>query len=258
MTPTEYPSNLGNPFTLGVASGDPLPDGFVLWTRLAPDPLNGGGMDDQEDVAVDWEVAADADFTNVVQSSRQHLRAIAEARLAHSVHLEVTGLEPGTHYYYRFTVGDPPRRDSWETGHEGRTKTAPETTAEVPAMVFAFANCQSWQGGLYPTYRHMARDDELDLVVHLGDTSTRAGRRPVGQGRTKRLHRRTSRATATGTPNTRPTRIYRPRMRRTPGWSPGTTTRSKTTTPAPTPGTTSRTSPSFGPPPIRPTTSTCP
>ncbi len=167
MPLTEYPSALGNPFTLGVASGDPLPDGVVLWTRLAPDPLNGGGMDEQGDVVVDWEVATDASFTNIVQTSREHPtaavkpRGVAEARLAHSVHLEVTGLEPATRYHYRFIAGDHEAR--------GRTKTAPEPTAEVPAMAFAFANCQSWQEGLYPAYRHVAQDEELDLVVHLGD-----------------------------------------------------------------------------------------
>ncbi len=154
MPLTEYPSALGNPFTLGVASGDPLPDGVVLWTRLAPDPLNGGGMDEQGDVVVDWEVATDASFTNIVQTSREHPtaavkpRGLAEARLAHSVHLEVKGLEPATRYHYRFIAGDHEAR--------GRTKTAPEPTAEVPAMAFAFGNCQSWQGGLYPAYRHMA------------------------------------------------------------------------------------------------------
>jgi alkaline phosphatase D len=167
MPPSEYPSDLNNPFTLGVASGEPLPDGVVLWTRLAPDPLNGGGMDEQGDVAVHWEVATDAGFTNIVQTSREHPtttineRAVAEARFAHSVHLEVTGLEPGTHYYYRFIA----------RGYEakGRTKTALGLTAAVPAMAFAFANCQSWPGGLYPAYQHMAQDDELDLVVHVGD-----------------------------------------------------------------------------------------
>src|SRR5947209_7155140 len=132
MPLTEYPSTLGNPFTLGVASGDPLPEGVVLWTRLAPDPLNGGGMDGQQDVTVDWEVATDAGFTNIVQTSRQHpvatvkARAVAEAMLAHSVHLEVTGLEPRTPYYYRFIAGN------YET--RGRTKTAPEPRAEVSAM----------------------------------------------------------------------------------------------------------------------------
>src|SRR5919202_6477548 len=165
MPLADYPSTLGNPFTLGVASGEPLSDGVVLWTRLAPDPLNGGGIDAHLDVVVDWEVATDASFTNIVQASREHptaivkARAIAEAGFAHSVHLEVTGLEPGTHYYYRFVAGGYEAR--------GRTKTALGLTAAVPAMAFAFANCQSWQGGLYPAYRHMAEDDELDLV-HVG------------------------------------------------------------------------------------------
>jgi alkaline phosphatase D len=124
-------------------------------------------MDAQQDVAVDWEVATGADFANVVQTSREHpmatlkTRAIAEASLAHSVHLEVVGLEPRTHYYYRFVVGNYESR--------GRTKTAPEPTAEVPAMAFAFADCQLWWGGLYPAYRQMAQDDDLDFVVHLGD-----------------------------------------------------------------------------------------
>ena len=111
MSPSEYPAALHNPFTLGVASGDPLPDGFVLWTRLAPDPLRGGGMDGQQDIAVDWEVATDAGFTNIIQTSREHPtatvkpRATAEASLAHWVHLEVTGLEPASRYYYRFIAG---------------------------------------------------------------------------------------------------------------------------------------------------------
>lgn len=178
MPLTEYPSTLGSPFTLGVASGDPLPDGVVLWTRLAPDPLNGGGMGSLGDVAVDWEVATDEGFTHIVQTSREHptatikARATAEASLAHSVHLEVTGLESATHYHYRFIAG----------GYEakGRTKAAPEPTAEVPAMAFAFANCQSWQGGLYPAYRHMAQDKELDLVVHLGDYIYESGPAPGG------------------------------------------------------------------------------
>ena len=167
MSLSEYPSALGNPFTLGVASGDPLPDGVVLWTRLAPKPLNGGGMDGQQDIAVDWEVATDVGFRDIVQTSYEHptatmkARAVAEAKLAHSVHLEVVGLESATRYYYRFIAG------GYEAG--GRTKTAPEPTVEVPTIAFAFANCQSWQGGLYPVYRHIAQDEELDLVVHLGD-----------------------------------------------------------------------------------------
>jgi alkaline phosphatase D len=124
-------------------------------------------MDGQRDVGVDWEIATDASFTNIIQTSRTHPtaavkpRAVAKRTLAHSVHLEVTGLEPATPYYYRFVAGN------YES--TGRTKTAPEPTAEVPTMACAFANCQSWQGSLYPAYRHIAQDEELDLVVHLGD-----------------------------------------------------------------------------------------
>ena len=178
MSLSEYPSTLGNPFTLGVASGYPLPDGVVLWTRLAPDPLNGGGVDPQLDVVVDWEVATDASFANIVQTSREYptaivkARAVAEGMLAHSVHLEVTGLEPATPYYYRFVAGNYDSR--------GRTKTAPKPTAEAPALAFAFANCQSWQEGFYPAYRHMAHDEKLDLVVHLGDYIYDSGPAPGG------------------------------------------------------------------------------
>ena len=155
MPLADYPSTLGNPFTLGVASGEPLSDGVVLWTRLAPDPLNGGGIDAQQDVGVDWEIATDASFTNIIQTSRTHptaavkARAVAEEMLAHSVHLEVTGLEPATPHYYRFVAGNYESR--------GRTKTAPEPTTEVPALAFAFVNCPLWWGGLYSAYRHMAQ-----------------------------------------------------------------------------------------------------
>ena len=154
---TPYPSTLGNPFTLGVASGDPLPDGVVLWTRLAPDPPNGGGMDGQGDVEVRWEVASDEDFGTISQSGA----ATATPELGHSVHVEVGGLEPGRFYWYRFKAGD-------EISPTGRTKTTPTPGIGVGAMAFAFASCQSWQAGLYPAYNDIANQD-LDLVVHLGD-----------------------------------------------------------------------------------------
>jgi alkaline phosphatase D len=83
----------GNPFTLGVSSGYPLPDGVVLWTRLAPDSLHGGGMPPAE-VEVAWEVAADPHFRTIVR------RGVESARpeWAHSVHAEARGLEPA-HWY---------------------------------------------------------------------------------------------------------------------------------------------------------------
>jgi alkaline phosphatase D len=145
-----------DPFQLGVASGDPLPNGVVLWTRLAPDPLNGGGMPNVP-VAVSWVIADDENFRRVVRKGA----TVATPELAHSVHVDVRGLRPGRWYYYRFKVGD-------YLSPTGRTRTAPPPGANVDAFRFAFASCQDWQNGLYSAYRGMAAED-LDLVVHLGD-----------------------------------------------------------------------------------------
>jgi alkaline phosphatase D len=88
------------PFALGVASGDPVADGFVLWTRLAPDPLNGGGMP-LEAVPVRWEVARDVRFLDIARRGE----TLAAPELGHSVHVDVTGLEPDRWYYYQFIAG---------------------------------------------------------------------------------------------------------------------------------------------------------
>ncbi len=151
-------SSLGaNPFTLGVASGDPLPEGVVLWTRLAPDPLTGGGMAGRGPVEVRWELAADEGFTQIVQSGA----AAASPDFAHSVHVDVAGLEPGRDYFYRFLAGG-------ELSPNGRTKTIPAAGAAVDRLRFAFASCQDWLTGYYPAYRHMAQED-LDFAFFLGD-----------------------------------------------------------------------------------------
>lgn len=145
-----------DPFTLGVASGYPQPNGVVLWTRLAPRPLEGGGMP-QQAVEVAWEVAADEAFRNIVRRGS----AIAIPDLAHSIHAEVNGLEPARWYWYRFIAGNA-------TSPVGRTRTAPAAASAVERMRFAFASCQQYEQGYYAAYRHMAGED-LDLVVHLGD-----------------------------------------------------------------------------------------
>ncbi|WP_129840795.1 alkaline phosphatase D family protein [Streptomyces sp. RFCAC02] len=150
-----------DPFALGVASGDPLPDGVVLWTRLAPDPLaldGRGGMPDGR-VAVSWQVADDEAFSRVVREGT----AEAVPELAHSVHAEVSGLAPGRDYFYRFRVDG-----SGDISPTGRTRTAPAPDAAPDALAFAFASCQCWYEGFYTAYRHMAAED-LDFVVHLGD-----------------------------------------------------------------------------------------
>lgn len=144
------------PFTLGVASGYPQPNGVTLWTRLAPDPLVGGGMPPVP-IEVKWEIAADETFANIAARGV----AIASPDLAHSVHVDVSGLQPERHYWYRFHAADA-------LSPVGRTRTAPERGAANARLRFAFASCQQYEHGYYVAYRHMARED-LDLVVHLGD-----------------------------------------------------------------------------------------
>lgn len=145
-----------NPFQLGVASGDPAADGVVIWTRLAPEPLAGGGMPPVP-VAVKWEVALDESFTNVVRSGQ----AVAAPQLGHSVHVEVDGLEPFRWYFYRFHAGN-------ETSPIGRTRTAPAADAIPEKLRFAFTSCQHYEYGYFNGYPHMQQED-LDLVIHLGD-----------------------------------------------------------------------------------------
>ncbi len=154
-----------NPFTLGVASGDPGPDGFVLWTRLAPEPLSGGGLDDEE-IAVRWEVAAEAGFRRIVKSGT----AVADPRLAHSVHVEVSGLDPDRWYWYRFAAGED------ESG-PGRARTMPAPGSTPERLAFAFASCQHFETGYYTAYGHMA-DEHPDLVFHLGDYIYEGAARP--------------------------------------------------------------------------------
>jgi alkaline phosphatase D len=145
-----------DPFQLGVASGDPSPDGFVIWTRLAPELLFGGGMA-PENVPVSWEVAADERMSRILKKGR----VVATPEMAHSVHVEVHGLEPNRWYWYRFNTG----------GVEstiGRSRTFPRAGDTVDQVKFAFASCQHYEGGYYTAYQHMA-DEDLDLVIHLGD-----------------------------------------------------------------------------------------
>ena len=146
-----------DPFTLGVASGDPLADAVVLWTRLAPDPLaaDGLGAMPADPVDVEWEVAADDRFTSIVR------RGVATASPddAHAVHVDVDGLDPGAELHYRFRVGE-------FASPAGRTKTLPDGSPRRFAL--AVANCQWLETGSYAAYRHML-DEPVDLVLHLGD-----------------------------------------------------------------------------------------
>jgi len=142
----------GNPFTLGIASGYPSPDGVVLWTRLAPE----AGMP-QAAVEVAWEIAADEAFRKIVRRGKEN----AEPQWGHSVHAEAVGLAPGRDYFYRFHAGGA-------TSPSGRTRTSPAEGAGMERLRFAFCSCQHYEQGYYTAYRHMTTED-LDLVVHLGD-----------------------------------------------------------------------------------------
>jgi alkaline phosphatase D len=144
------------PFSLGVASGDPTPDGVVLWTRLAVDPLNGGGMP-AANVDVAWTVADDEKLTRVVRRGT----ATARPEAAHSVHVEVEGLNPGRTYWYQFRAGD-------DHSPIGRTRTLPRAGAAVDRLRFGFCSCQHYETGYFTPLRHMAAED-LELVFHLGD-----------------------------------------------------------------------------------------
>jgi alkaline phosphatase D len=143
-----------NPYTLGVASGYPHPSGVTLWTRLAS--RSAPGLD-LADVEVSWEVAEDDMFRTIAARGA----VIASSALAHSVHIDITGLEAARPYWYRFRAADA-------VSPVGRTRTAPKAEDTAARLRFAFAACQQYEQGYFTAYRHMARED-LDLVIHLGD-----------------------------------------------------------------------------------------
>lgn len=145
-----------NPFTLGVASGDPRPDGVVLWTRLATFPLAPDGGMGTVPVQVRWEVSPDESFR-----APRHGIAIAEPAWGHSVHVEVDGLAPDQSYFYRFIAGGI-------ASPVGRTRTAPAAGALPDRLRVAFASCQHYEAGHYAAYRHMVQDAP-DLILFLGD-----------------------------------------------------------------------------------------
>lgn len=157
LSPVARSAGIDYPFTLGVASGDPLPDGFVLWTRLAPlfNAADGrGGM--RRAVPVRWRVASDAAMTRIVRQGE----AVATERFAHSVHVEVAGLEAGRPYWYQFEA-------LGAQSAVGQARTAPALHAMASAQV-GFVSCSHWERGYFSAYRHLAAE-QPDLVFFLGD-----------------------------------------------------------------------------------------
>jgi alkaline phosphatase D len=151
------PTFARDPFSLGVASGYPRPDGMVLWTRLAPEPLAPAGGMPPVNVPVRWELARDQGFRDIAAAGTVY----ATPDWAHAVHVEPYGLKPERDYWYRFHAGGA-------TSPVGRTRTAPPLDATAAQLRLGVGSCQHYAHGYYSAYRHVAADG-LDLFLHLGD-----------------------------------------------------------------------------------------
>ncbi|MEU7720627.1 alkaline phosphatase D family protein [Streptomyces tibetensis] len=145
-------------FLHGVASGDPLPDGILLWTRVTPVPEAIPGSGVGPDTEVSWVVARDKAFTTVVAKGSTTATAASD----HTVKADIRGLEPGTDYWFRFSAGgtDSPA---------ARTRTAPAHDAAVTGLRFGVVSCANWEAGYFAPYRHLAARGDLDAWLHLGD-----------------------------------------------------------------------------------------
>ncbi|MFI8893089.1 alkaline phosphatase D family protein [Streptomyces paradoxus] len=145
-------------FLHGVASGDPLPDGVLLWTRVTPVPEAIPGSGAGPDTEVSWVVAEDKAFTTVVAKGSTTAAAASD----HTVKADIRGLRPGTDYWFRFSAGgtDSPT---------ARTRTAPAHDAAVPGLRFGVVSCANWEAGFFSSYRHLAARGDLDAWLHLGD-----------------------------------------------------------------------------------------
>lgn len=166
------------PFRHGVASGDPLPDAVVLWTRVTPTPEAVPGSGAGPAVVVGWQVALDREFRRVI--ARGSLTTGPERD--HTVKVDATGLQPGTVYHYRFTIGG-------SASPVGRTRTAPDATTDLERLRLAVVSCSNWEAGFFSAYRHLAARGDLDAVLHLGDYLYEYGTGAYAHGRTNRVIR---------------------------------------------------------------------
>lgn len=145
-------------FLHGVASGDPLPDGILLWTRVTPVPDATPGSGVGPDTVVSWVVATDKALTQVVGKGSTTATAASD----HTVKADIRGLQPATDYWFRFSSGgtDSP---------VARTRTAPAATADISGLRFGVVTCANWEAGYLSSYRHLAARSDLDAWLHLGD-----------------------------------------------------------------------------------------
>lgn len=135
------------PFYHGVASGDPLPDAVIIWTRVTTE---------EPSVTVSWMMATDTLFTNVVQSGTASTTATKD----YTVKVDVGGLQPATYYYYQFELDG-------RKSLIGRTKTAP--AGDNTHVRFALVSCANFENGYFNAYEHIAFRNDIDAVLHVGD-----------------------------------------------------------------------------------------
>lgn len=144
------------PFKLGVASGDPSSEGFVLWTRLIAEIYDSQSLP-EKNISVKWQVSDTENMRKIIQSGTVQ----AKPGNAHSVHVDVYGLQADREYYYRFICND-------EESPIGRARTLPLKNARVDHFKFAFASCQDISNGYFAAYRDMVKQDP-NLIIHTGD-----------------------------------------------------------------------------------------
>ncbi|MFE3443252.1 alkaline phosphatase D family protein [Nocardia sp. NPDC059180] len=159
-------------FRHGIASGDPLPDGVIIWTRVTVADESAAGSGTGATATVRWEVAADENFASITAAGS----TTAAADTDHTVKVDVTGLAPGCVYFYRFTALD-------QTSPVGRTRTAPGLGSTPDRLRFGVVSCANWEAGYFSAYRHLADRADLDAILHLGDYLYEYGRGEYG-GRT--------------------------------------------------------------------------
>ena len=172
VAPTDHEDNV---FLHSVASGDPLPNGVIIWTRVTPTTEAVPGSELGPDVPVRWEVSTDPEFSAITAAGTEKATIATD----HTVKVDVTGLAPATTYFYRFHAEVPSAagpdghapdvRTTTSTSPLGRTRTAPATHAELDSVRFGVCSCANYESGYFQVYREMAQRDDLEFVIHLGD-----------------------------------------------------------------------------------------